>query len=168
MSATPPAAAHPTEGSPVSRTVTGVAEILALAGEELGPSSWWEVTQDRVDTFADATDDHQWIHTDPQRAADGPFGRTIAHGYLTLSLLIPLWSEILRIEGMAMAVNYGLNRVRFPAPVPVGAQIRLAATVGEAEEVRGGGVEAIVDCVVSVRDEPKPALIAQTVFRYYT
>jgi len=150
----------------MSRTVNGLDEIKALAGHHLGYSEWREVTQDRVNTFADATDDHQWIHTDPDRAKTGPFGGAIAHGYLTLSLLIPLWGEILQIEGITMAVNYGLNKVRFPAPVPVGSKIRLGATLTELKDVKGG-VEATVDCVVEVEGAPKPSLIAQAVYRYY-
>jgi acyl dehydratase len=150
----------------MSRTVNGLDEIKALAGQHLGYSEWREVTQDRVNTFADATDDHQWIHTDPDRAKTGPFGGAIAHGYLTLSLLIPLWGEILQIEGITMAVNYGLNRVRFPAPVPVGSKIRLGAALAELKDVKGG-VEATVDCVVEVEGAPKPSLIAQAVYRYY-
>jgi acyl dehydratase len=150
----------------MSRTVNGLDEIKALAGQHLGYSEWREVTQDRVNTFADATDDHQWIHTDPDRAKTGPFGGAIAHGHLTLSLLIPLWGEILQIEGITMAVNYGLNKVRFPAPVPVGSKIRLGAALAELKDVKGG-VEATVDCVVEVEDAPKPSLIAQAVYRYY-
>ena len=109
----------------MTTTVDGIEEIKALAGTDLGASDWLEITQERVNTFADATDDHQWIHVDPERAAQGPFGATIAHGYLTLSLLIPLFTSCSTIEGVAMSVNYGLDKVRFPAPVPVGSKIRL-------------------------------------------
>src|SRR5260370_42228607 len=150
----------------MSRTVNWLDEIKALAGQHLGYSEWRMVTQDRVNTFADATDDHQWIHTDPDRAKTGPFGGAIAHGCLTLSLLIPLWGEILQIEGITMALNYGLNKVRFPAPVPVGSKIRLGAALAELKDVKGG-VEATVDCVVEVEGAPKPSLIAQAVYRYY-
>lgn len=100
----------------MSLTVNGIDEIKALNGADLGHSSWLEIAQERVGTFADATDDHQWIHVDVERAKEGPFGGTIAHGYLTLSLLIPMWSELLQVEGVTMAVNYGLNKVRFPSP----------------------------------------------------
>jgi acyl dehydratase len=148
------------------RTANGLDEITALSGQHLGYSEWHEVSQDRVNTFAAATDDHQWIHTDPERAKAGPFGGAIAHGYLTLSLLIPLWSEILRIEGITMAVNYGLNKVRLPAPVLVGTKVRLGATLAEVKDVQGG-VEATVDCVIEVAGGPKPALVAQAVYRYY-
>src|SRR5579885_3118069 len=106
------------------RTVNGITELLALTGTDLCHSDWLEIDQKRVDLFADATDDHQWIHVDVERAGKGPFGGTIAHGHLTLALLIPLWNRLLEVRGVGMAVNYGLNKVRFPAPVPVGSRIR--------------------------------------------
>src|SRR5689334_8621867 len=115
-------------------TVTGLDGLKALAGQDLGHSSWLEITQERVNTFADATGDHQWIHVDVERAKQGPFGGPIAHGYLTLSLVIPLFGELLTVEGLKMGVNYGLEKVRFPSPVRVGAKIRLAAKVVSAEE----------------------------------
>src|SRR3954465_7587443 len=108
----------------MSITVNGLDELKKLAGGDLGTSEWIEVTQDRVNTFAEATDDHQWIHTDPERAASGPFGGAIAHGYLTVALLIPLWTELLTVENVGMAVNVGLNSLRFLTPVHVGAKIR--------------------------------------------
>ncbi|WP_067811673.1 MaoC family dehydratase [Actinomadura kijaniata] len=145
----------------------GLPELLALKGADLGRTDWKEVTQDRVDTFADATDDHQWIHTDPERAAGGPFGGTIAHGYLTLSLLIPLFGELLEIGGVAMSVNYGLNKVRFPAPVPVGAKIRLHGVVADVAEVKGDGVEMTLDFTVETDRGDKPACVAQAVYRHY-
>ncbi|GLW67095.1 MaoC family dehydratase [Actinomadura rubrobrunea] len=145
----------------------GPAEILALAGADLGRTDWMEITQERVNVFADATDDHQWIHVDAERAARGPFGGTIAHGYLTLSLLIPLFSELLEISGVAMSVNYGLNKVRFPAPVPVGARIRLHGVVADAREIPGG-VETTMDFTVEVDRGDKPACVAQAVYRHYT
>ncbi|MFC0598209.1 MaoC family dehydratase [Streptomyces palmae] len=148
------------------RTVRGIDEIKAQAGADLGHSSWVEITQPRVDTFADATDDHQWIHVDVARAAAGPFGGTIAHGYLTLSLLIPMWSELLRVEGVSMAVNYGLNKVRFPAPVPVGAKVRAHGRVVSAEDV-AGGVEVVVDLTVEIDGVRKPACVAQAVYRFF-
>ena len=147
-------------------TVTGLDEIKALAGKDLGFSDWMEIPQSRIDLFADATDDHQWIHVDPARAASGPYGGTIAHGYLTLALLIPLWSQILEIEGIGMSVNYGLNKVRFPAPVPSGARIRASATLGEVTEVPGG-VQTLVDLVVHCENADKPVCVAQAVYRYY-
>jgi acyl dehydratase len=145
---------------------TTVTELPGLAGTDLGDSSWLEITQDRVNTFADATDDHQWIHVDPERAASGPFGGPIAHGYLTLSLLIPMMSELLQVEGAAMAVNYGLNKVRFPAPVPVGARIRAHGVIAEVTEVEGG-VQVAVDLTVEIDGAAKPACAAQGVYRYY-
>ncbi len=148
------------------RSANGLAELLTLAGADLGHSAWLEITQERVNTFADATDDHQWIHVDVERAASGPFGGPIAHGYLTLSLLIPLWSELLEVTGVGMAVNYGLNKVRFPAPVPVGAKIRALGTVAAATEVKGG-VELTVDLTVEIDGSAKPACVAQGVYRFY-
>lgn len=135
-------------------------------GAELGESSWFEITQDDIDTYADATRDHQWIHTDPVRAAEGPFGSTIAHGYLTLGLVIPLWSELLHVGKVGMAVNYGLNRLRFPAPVPVGSRIRLEGKLASANEV-AGGVEVVADLQMMVEGSEKPALVAEAVYRFY-
>jgi acyl dehydratase len=151
----------------MSITVNGIAELKALAGERLGASGWLEITQDRVDRFADATDDHQWIHVDVERASTGPFGGTIAHGYLTLALLIPLWTEIVSIENIGMAVNYGLNRVRFPSPVPVGAKIRLTATMLSVDDVPGDGVQATVELTVEREGSDKPAVVAEAIYRYY-
>ena len=150
----------------MSRTVTGIAELLDLGTADLGHSSWLEITQDRVNTFADATEDHQWIHVDPERAATGPFGGTIAHGYLTLSLLIPLWSELLTVEGITMAVNYGLNKVRFPAPVPVGSRVRAHGAIASVAEVKGGA-EVVVDLTVEIEGRDKPACVAQAVYRFF-
>ncbi|MCW2919787.1 MAG: MaoC family dehydratase [Actinomycetia bacterium] len=150
----------------MTTTVTGLDEIKALAGRDLGSSPWLEITQQRIDTFADATGDHQWIHVDPDRAKDGPFGTTIAHGYLTLSLLIPMWNDILDIQGIGMAVNYGLNRVRFPAPVPSGSRIRLSAALTEVSDVPGG-LQTLVDFVVHCDRTDKPVCVAEAVYRYY-
>jgi acyl dehydratase len=146
--------------------VDGLQELRAQAGTDLGHTEWRTVTQERVDTFADATDDHQWIHVDPVRANAGPFGGTIAHGYLTLALLIPMFHELLVLRGIGMAVNYGLNKVRFPAPVRVGANIRLAGRIASVTDV-GDGVEVVVDFTVEVQGSPKPACVAQAVYRYY-
>jgi len=150
----------------MTTTVNGIPALHALAGADLGHSSWLEITQPRVNTFADATDDHQWIHVDPERAKDGPFGGTIAHGYLTLALLIPLWSELLEVEGISMAVNYGLNKVRFPSPVPVGAKIRAHGVIAAVAAVKGGA-EVTVDLTVEIDGAPKPACVAQAVYRFY-
>jgi len=148
-------------------TVDGLEELKKLSGQELGRTGWLEITQDRVDRFADATGDHQWIHVDPERAAAGPFGTTIAHGYLTLSLVIPLFTELLEIRGTAMGVNYGLEKVRFPNPVRVGARIRLAATVAEVTDVAPGCVQLVLDFVVEIDGERKPACVARPVYRHY-
>ena len=148
-------------------TITHPKDLLAMIGQDLGSSPWLDVTQQRIDTFADATDDHQWIHVDVERAKTGPFGGPIAHGYLTLSLLIPLWSEILVIEELDMAVNYGLNKVRFPAPVPAGSRVQVSATLADAEEVAGNGIQATIDAVMRVEGADKPVCIAQMVHRYY-
>jgi acyl dehydratase len=151
----------------MTTTVHGLPEIKALAGRDLGSSGWLEITQERVDTFADATNDHQWIHVDPERAATGPFGGTIAHGYLTLSLLIPLFNEVLDIQGVSMSINYGLEKVRFPTPVPVGGKVRLAVKVASVLDVSGDGVQMVVDFVVELEGSAKPACVAQAVYRHY-
>jgi acyl dehydratase len=148
-------------------TVNGLDEIRALAGKDLGHSAWLEITQERVNTFADATDDHQWIHTNPEKAKDGPFGAAIAHGYLTLSLVIPLFNDLLGIQGTSMSINYGLEKVRFPSPVRVGAKIRLAGKVAEVTDVAGNGVQMVCDFTVEIDGEAKPACVAQAVYRHY-
>ncbi|MCH6159875.1 MaoC family dehydratase [Streptomyces marispadix] len=145
----------------------GVAELKALAGRDLGSSDWLEITQERIDTFADATGDHQWIHVNPEEAAAGPFGATIAHGYLTLSLVIPLFTELLEIGGVSMSVNYGLGKVRFPSPVPVGSRIRLTGKVGSVVEVSGGGVQMELDFAVERDGSDKPACVGQALYRHY-
>src|SRR3954454_3884057 len=152
--------------SEVVKKFSGLDEFVAAQGSQLGPTDWLEVTQDRVNLFADATDDHQWIHVDPQRAAGGPFGGTIAHGYLTLSLLPGLLSQLYTIENVAMAINYGLDRVRFPAPVPVGGRVRLSAVLTDVR-ISEGFVETVVTSTIEVEGSPKPACIAQTVGRFY-
>jgi acyl dehydratase len=145
--------------------VRGADEIRALAGTDLGVSAWVDVTQERIDSFAGATGDHQWIHVDPVRAAAGPFGRTIAHGYLTLSLVAPLFGELLEFRGGAMTLNYGLNKVRFPAPVVVGSRIRLHGQVLAVTELPAGA-ELTVDLTVEVEGSAKPACVAQAVYRH--
>ena len=141
--------------------------ILAAAGTELGSSEWLTVTQERVDTFADATDDHQWIHVDPERAKDGPFGATIAHGYLTLSLVSRFLPEIVEIRGMRMGVNYGCDKVRFPNAVRVGARIRGRGEMIAAESTRDGGTQAVIRVTVEIEGEERPACVADTISRYY-
>ena len=148
-------------------TTTTIAELPGLAGTQLGTSEWLEVTQERVDTFADATGDHQWIHVDVERAtAESPFGGPIAHGYLTLALLIPMWAEVLTVTDQTMGVNYGLNKVRFPAPVPVGSRIRLVATLKDVEQI-AGGVQMTISAVIEREGAEKPVCIAEPVFRAY-
>jgi acyl dehydratase len=151
----------------MTRAAYGLDELKALTGTDLGRTDWLEVTQQRVNTFADATDDHQWIHVDEQRAKDGPFGGTIAHGYLTLSLLIPLFNQLLEIGGVSMSINYGLERVRFPSPVKVGAKIRLHGVVDRVEAVKGDGVQMNVTFTVEIDGAHKPACVAEAVYRHY-
>jgi acyl dehydratase len=136
-----------------------------LVGKELGPTEWREITQERVNAFAEATDDPQWIHVDPERAAAGPFGGTIAHGFLTLSLCVPFMSELVRPPGYAMGINYGVNRVRFPAPVPVGSRIRARFRVASVEEVPGGD-QAVVEATIEREGGDKPVCVAELVVRY--
>ncbi len=135
------------------------------AGEELGPSRWLEVTQERVDAFAAATEDAQWIHVNRQRAAEGPFGTTIAHGFLTLSLLPELWFELAGDGGYRLTVNYGVNRVRFPAPVPVGSRVRAQFRVEEVVAVDGGD-QARIAATIEREGETKPVCVAELVFRF--
>jgi acyl dehydratase len=132
------------------------------AGMELGPSRWLEVTQERINAFADATDDHQFIHVDPERAAQGPFGTTIAHGYLTLSLLIPLWNDVYRHDGTG--INYGLNRLRFPAPVPSGSRIRARFRVEALDDIPGGA-QATIAATVERDGQEKPVCVAELLLR---
>jgi len=148
--------------------VDGVDAFHDWAGKELGHSEWQTITQERVNLFADATDDHQWIHVDAERAkAESPFGGPIAHGYLTLSLLIPMWSQVLTVTDSTMAVNYGLNKVRFPAPVPVGSKVRLTATLADVEEIKGG-YQLTVSAVIERENGDKPVCIAEPVLRFYS
>ncbi len=141
--------------------------LTSKVGQELGASDWVEITQERVNQFADATDDHQWIHIDEEKAAAGPFGGTIAHGFLTLALTVPLAGQVpLDVGSPKMAINYGLEKVRFPAPVPVGSRLRASVTLGLVSEVAGGiQVNRIV--TMEVEGQEKPAMVAETVSRYY-
>ena len=143
-----------------------IAELKDHVGKELGASSWHEITQERVNTFAEATDDHQWIHVDPEMAAQGPFGQTIAHGYLTLSLAPALMSEIWEFEDVQMGINYGLNRVRFPAPVPVGSKVRAVAKLQSVDEIPNG-VQIVVECTFEREGGDRPVCVAETVSRLY-
>jgi acyl dehydratase len=140
-------------------------DLTPLIGQSLGSSSWVDVDQHCINTFADATGDHQWIHTDHQRAKDGPFGGTIAHGYLTLSMLIPMWTEILDVRNVTTKVNYGLNKVRFPAPVPAGSKLRATATLAAIAPVPGGA-QLTADVVIERDVGGKPACVAQLLFRF--
>jgi acyl dehydratase len=147
-------------------TSVAYADLASLVGRTLGPTPWCEITQDQVNTFADATDDHQWIHTDPERAATGPFGGPIAHGFLTLSLLIPLWDSLLDVEGVTTKVNYGLDKVRFVSPVKVGARIRATATIADVAEI-AGGYQLTVDVTIETEGGSKPAVVARSLQRFY-
>jgi acyl dehydratase len=147
-------------------TVEGLDELKQLAGTELGVSGWITVSQERIDAFADATGDHQWIHTDPERAKDGPFGAPIAHGYLTLSLFIPLFTELLDVRGVTTKVNYGLNKVRFPAPVKAGSRLRLSATLADVTDVPGGA-QITVAGTIEIEGSAKPACVLESVTRQY-
>jgi acyl dehydratase len=147
-------------------TVASIDDLPSLVGQHLGYSEWQTITQDQVNLFADATGDHQWIHVDPERAKSGPFGGPIAHGYLTLSLIPALLAQVFAVSGITMGVNYGANKVRFPSPVPVGAELRLGATLAGVEDV-AGGVQATLDVTLEVKDATKPSCAAQVVYRYY-
>ena len=142
-----------------------LAELPGLAGQRLGPTDWREMTQARVNEFADVTEDHNYIHVDPERAKDSPFGGTIAHGYLTVALLAPISQQLLDVQG-ATGVNYGMDRLRFPAPLPVGAEFRGSGEVLDVTEVKGG-MQVKVTFTVEVRDQERPALVADCLFRYY-
>jgi len=140
--------------------------ILAAVGQQLGSSEWLTISQDRVNLFADATDDHQWIHVDPVRAKDGPFGACIAHGYLTLSMVSCFLPQIVQVK-MKMGVNYGSDKVRFPNAVKVGARIRGTGELVAAEKTKDGGVQATIRITVEIEGESRPACVADTISRYY-
>jgi acyl dehydratase len=146
-------------------TVATLDELRPLVGTSLGTSSWLKITQDRIDTFADATDDHQWIHVDPQRAKDGPFGGVVAHGYLTLSLVVPMWEQVLDVTSVQTKVNYGLGKVRFPAPVPVDSAVRLAATLIAMDDVNGGA-QLTIGGTIECDQAAKPVCVAEMIYRY--
>ena len=148
------------------REINGIDELKALDGEELGSSEWHEVTQEIVDAFADATGDHQWIHVDPERAKDTPFGGTIAHGYYTLSLSPKMMDEIAKFSGFDFALNYGLGKVRFPAPLPVGSKVRATAKVVDISEV-SGGVQVTTQMTYEREGGDKPVCVAETLARFY-
>lgn len=150
-----------------SRVINGLDELRSLVGQRLGVSDWFEVTQERVNAFADGTDDHQWIHCDPQRCKDeSPYGTTVAHGFLTLSLVIPLSQRIFSVAGVKMILNYGLNRVRFPSPVRVGSRVRLVSDLLEVKDIVGCA-QTTVKQTIEVEGESKPACIAETIVRIF-
>ena len=142
-------------------------ELKDAVGKALGTSEWLEITQDRIDKFAEATGDHQWIHVDPERAKDGPFGATIAHGYLTQSLVNFFLPQIVEVRGIRMGVNYGADRIRFPAPVPVGSRLRGNAELLEAEDTKDGAVQAKIRVTVEIDGGERPACVIDTISRYY-
>ena len=150
----------------MTRTINGIDELKTLVGEHLGYSPYVEITQEQVNTFADATGDHQWIHVDPERAKAGPFGGPIAHGYLTLSLGPMLSPQVFVVEGISMAVNYGAGKIRFPSPVPVGSKLRLGATLMSVDDV-AGGAQVTMEFVFEVEGASKPSCVAEVIFRYY-
>ncbi|MBM3828433.1 MAG: MaoC family dehydratase [Actinobacteria bacterium] len=149
-----------------SRIITGIEGLKSAVGEHLGYSEYMEITQERVNQFADATGDHQWIHVDVDRAKSGPFGGPIAHGYLTLSLGPALYPKVVRIDGFSMGVNYGTNKIRFPSPVPVGARLRLGVKLLEVEEI-AGGVQTTMEFTFECEGAPKPSCVAEIIFRSY-
>jgi acyl dehydratase len=152
-------------GGAAVKTFSGLDELVAAQGSQLGPTEWLEVTQDRVNTFAEATDDHQWIHVDPERAANGPYGGTIAHGLLTLSLIPHFSHQLYTVENITMAINYGYNKVRFITPVKVGAKIRARAEITKVDQL-DGGVQATMTTTVEIDGSEKPAAVAESIVRF--
>ena len=148
------------------KTFQGIAELAGAAGTDLGASDWLEIDQQRIDTFAQATGDHQWIHVDPERAADGPFGATIAHGFLTLSVIPVLQHQLYAVEGVRMAVNVGLNKVRFINPVLVGSKVRARATIAEVTELEGA-VQVVFATTIEIEGAEKPAAVVESIARFF-
>jgi acyl dehydratase len=143
------------------------ADLKSSEGQHLGYSDWLEITQDRIDKFADATGDHQWIHVDPERAKKGPFGACIAHGYLTMSLVNMFLPQIVVVKEISMGVNYGADKLRFPAPVPVGSRIRGGGELVKVEEVKGGGVQTTVRVTIEIEGSDRPGCVIETISRFY-
>lgn len=141
-------------------------KLLTLAGTDLGRTGYRQITQDEINKFADATGDDQWIHVDPERAKDGPFGTTIAHGFLTLSLIIPFCGELFDVEGVSTKVNYGLDKIRFTSPVKVDSRIRMQATIAEISEVKGGA-QIKVNTTIEIEGQERPAVVAEFLARFY-
>ena len=154
------------QGAPERAVIASVDELAARVGTKLGAGGWRTVDQQAIDAFADFTGDRQWIHVDPERAATGPFGTTIAHGFLTLSLCATFADEALTMQGTSMQVNYGLDRVRFPAPVPAGARVRGVVELAAVEQI-SGGVQGVLRITVEIDGQPKPACVADLVVRFY-
>jgi acyl dehydratase len=148
-------------------TTVAYTDVDGLAGTDLGYTDWTEITQEQVNTFAEATGDHQWIHTDAERAKDGPFGGAIAHGFLTLSLAVTFWTELFDVEGVSAKVNYGLDKVRFISPVKVGSRVRMTALIAEVTEV-AGGYQFAVDQTIEIEGGTKPAVVARGLYRFYS
>ena len=148
------------------RVFDGIADLRAAVGTQVGVSEWYTIEQGQIDTFADATDDHQWIHVDAEKAKDGPFGTTIAHGFLTLSLLPALVKGVYRVDGVQMGINYGLNKVRFTSPVPVGSKVRGAVELVDVADVTGG-VQLTTKITVEIEGSERPALVAEWLTRQY-
>jgi acyl dehydratase len=150
-------------------TVNGIEEMRALQGQQIGPSEWREVTQDLINTFADVSNDHQWIHVDVERAkAESPFGTPVAHGNLTLSMIDGFRPQLVEAGGFKLGVNYGWNKIRFPAPVPVGSRIRVTTEVVSVDEVGGGWHQVVQRWTVEVEGNEKPACVAESVGRFLT
>ena len=150
----------------MTTVVNGLDELKAKVGDHLGYSEYVTITQEQVNAFADATNDHQWIHVDVERAKAGPFGAPIAHGYLTLSLAPGLMAEVLQLKGVSMGVNYGCEKVRFPSPVPVGSRVRMGAQLVSVEDV-AGGVQYLLELTFEVEGASKPSCVAQCIYRAY-
>ncbi len=140
--------------------------LLTMSGKDLGTTDYREITQQQINLFADATDDQQWIHVDPERAKDGPFGAPIAHGFLTLSLIIPFWGELFDVDGVTTKVNYGLDKVRFTSPVKVGSKVRMQGSIAEVTEVKGGA-QIKVNATFEIEGQERPAVVAEFLARFY-
>lgn len=151
----------------MAQVFNSAAAVLQAVGQDLGTTDWLSISQERIQTFADATGDHQWIHVDPERARQGPFGTTIAHGYLTLSLANLFLPQLVQYEGLKMGVNYGCDKVRFPAPVPVGSHVRGHGQVMAAEPVAGDGVQVTVRITVQIQGSDKPGCVVDTISRLF-
>lgn len=147
-------------------TFASLDELRGAAGTDLGRSRWFELTQERIDAFAETTEDRQWIHIDPERAASGPFGSTVAHGFLTLSLVASIFEDLVHVEGISAGINYGLNKVRFPAPAPVGSKVRGHATIVSVDDV-AGGVQMVTQVTIELDGSDRPVCVAESVNRLW-